>query len=136
MSDNAQIISSVVVDETGTVIAHDARPDNLADDKFWACTYRAVIKAACVVQERDSGWVNKEDVISDTDVARAQQFISAKFPGWKIEETDSDGETRVVELSSTLDLGFFSTSVIVLFLAASVVMTLLMGYCGRALVHF
>ena len=101
MSDHYPVISSTVVDETGTVIAHDARPDNLADDEFWACTYRAVIKAACVVQERDSGWVNKEDVISDTDVARAQPFVSAKFPGWRIVETDSDGETRVVELSTT-----------------------------------
>ena len=83
------------------MIAHDARPDNLADDEFWACTYRAVIKAACVAQERDSGWVNQEGVISDTDVARAQRFVTTKFPGWKIVETDSDGETRVVELSST-----------------------------------
>ena len=105
MNDDPQIVSSVIVDETGTVIAHDARPDNLADDEFWACTYRAVIKAACVVQERDSGWVNKEDVISDTDVARAQPFVSAKFPGWRIVETDSDGKTRVVELSTTEEWG-------------------------------
>jgi hypothetical protein len=101
MSDSPQTVNAEVVDDTGAVIAYDARPDNLADDKFWACTYRAVIKAACVVQERDSGWVNKEDVISDTDVARAQRFVAAKFPDWRIVETDSDGETRVVELSTT-----------------------------------
>ena len=52
MIDNSQIVSSVVVDETGAVIvlelwhfgSHDSRPDNLEEDKFWACTYRAVIK--------------------------------------------------------------------------------------------
>ena len=46
MSDHYPVISSTVVDETGTVIVHDSRPDNLADDEFWACTYRIVIKAA------------------------------------------------------------------------------------------
>ena len=36
MSDNSQVVSSVVVDGDGTVIAYDARPDDLADDEFWS----------------------------------------------------------------------------------------------------
>jgi hypothetical protein len=31
MSDSPQVVSSVVVDETGTVIVHDSRPDNLKE---------------------------------------------------------------------------------------------------------
>jgi hypothetical protein len=129
MSDSSQIVSSVVVDETGTVIVHDARPDNLEEGQFWSCTHRAVIKAACAIQKRDSVipesgvFVSPDEgrvIVSpprpdnleedkfwsctyralwdEEDVTRAQSFISAKFPGWKIVETDSDGETRVVEL--------------------------------------
>jgi hypothetical protein len=111
MSDSPQIVSSVVVDETGTAIVHDSRPDNLEEDEFWACTHRAVIKAACVIQERDgvipeSGVFVSPDALDRVglegeDVTRAQQFVTAKFPGWRIVETDSNGETRVVELSTT-----------------------------------
>ena len=52
MSDNPQVVGSVVVDSAGTVIAYDAHPDNLADDEFWSCTYRAIIKAACAIRAR------------------------------------------------------------------------------------
>ena len=87
MSDNSQIISSVVVDETGTVIVHDARPDNLEEDKFWYCTHRAVIKAACAIQERDSVipesgvFVSPDEGWDREDVERAQRFVSVNFPG-------------------------------------------------------
>jgi hypothetical protein len=115
MSDSPQTVSAEVVDDTGTVIVNDSRPDNLADDEFWPCTHRAVIKAACAIQERDGvisdsgvfvspdeGW-EEESVVRFQglqDVARAKRFIAAKFPGWKIVETDSDGKTTVVGLST------------------------------------
>ena len=98
MIDNSQIVSSVVVDETGAVIvlelwhfgSHDSRPDNLEEGKFWSCTYRAVIKAACAIQERDGVIPESEVFVSpdegwegETDVTRAQKFVTAKFPGWK-----------------------------------------------------
>ena len=46
----------------------------------------------CVFVSPDEGWEGE-------DVERAQRFVSAKFPNWRIVETDSEGETRVVELS-------------------------------------
>jgi hypothetical protein len=39
----------------------------------------------------DEGWKEK-------DASRAQRFVAAKFPGWKIVEIDSDGKTTVVGL--------------------------------------
>ena len=42
----------------------------------------------CVFVSPDEGWEGE-------DVERAQRFVTTKFPGWKIVETDSDGETRV-----------------------------------------
>ena len=89
------------------MIVHDSRPDNLEEGQFWACTYRAVIKAACAIQERDSVipesgvFISPDEGWDEEDVARAQGFVTTKFPGWKIVETDSDGETRVVELSAS-----------------------------------
>ena len=63
---------------------NDSRPDNLADDKFWACTYREVIKAACAIQERDG-------VIPDSSV-----FISPD-EGWEEEDKRCTlGETLYV----------------------------------------
>ena len=53
MSDSPKAVNAEVVDDTGAMIVDDSRPDNLADDEFWPCTYRAVIKAACAIQERD-----------------------------------------------------------------------------------
>ena len=123
MSNDPQVVSSIVVDGDGTVIAYAARPDDLADDEFWACTYRAVINAACVIQERDGvisdtgvfispddtgvfispdeGW-EEEDVAraQREDVARAQRFVADKLPGGRIIETDEDGDTRIVDLAA------------------------------------
>ena len=110
MSDNPQIVSSVVVDDTGTVIAHDARPDNLEEDEFWACTHRAVIKAACAIQGRDgvipeSGVFVSPDALDRVglkgkDVTRAQRFVTTKFPGGRIIETYEDGDTKTVDLAN------------------------------------
>lgn len=107
MSDNSQVVSSVVVDGDGTVIAYDARPDDLADDEFWSCTYRAVISAACVIQERD-GVIPASGVFispdegwhEDEDAARAHQFVADKLPGGRIIETYEDGDTRTVDLAN------------------------------------
>ena len=75
MSDHSQVINSVVVDETGTVIVHDSRPDNLEEDKFWSCTYRAVIKAACAIQERDG-------VIPESGLKRLSTGLSVIRVRW------------------------------------------------------
>ena len=107
MSNNPQVVRSVVVDGEGTVIAFDERPDNLADDEFWSCTYRAVISAACVIQERDSVISASGVFISpdegwheDEDAARAHQFVADKLPGGRIIETYEDGDTRTVDLAN------------------------------------
>ena len=67
---------------------------------------RAVVKAACAIQERDgvipdSGvFISPDEGWETEDVVRAQRFVAAKLPGWRIVETDSNGDTKIVELST------------------------------------
>ena len=76
------------------------------EDEFWACTYRAVISAACVIQERDGVisdtgvFISPDEGWDEEDVARAQRFVAAKLPGGRITETHEDGDTRTVDLAA------------------------------------
>ena len=113
MSNDPQVVSSVVVDGDSTVIAYDARPDDLAEGEFWLCTHRAVINAACVIQERD-GVISDTGVFvspdegwhEDEDAARAHQFVADKLPGGRIIETYEDGDTRIVDLANEEESGY------------------------------